>query len=69
MSRENKMLIVGIDKVKDAPQEKLNNARKGAEQVMAMLQARYGFTHINGSPLLDEQATRQHISESLNELV
>ncbi|MDE3248697.1 MAG: caspase family protein, partial [Bacteroidota bacterium] len=69
MSRGNKMLIIGIDKVKGAPHKDLSNARKGAEQVMSVLEAKYGFVNLGASPLLDEQATRQSIFQALDELV
>jgi formylglycine-generating enzyme len=65
-ARKNHLLIVGIDQYADTSIRKLNNACKDARDLVAILQADYGFLPEHTHELYDQDATRAKILEKLD---
>jgi formylglycine-generating enzyme required for sulfatase activity/uncharacterized caspase-like protein len=67
-ARNNHLLIVGIDQYADPAIRKLNNACKDARDLVAVLQADYGFKTDHIHQLYDQEATRANILDKLDEI-
>ncbi len=67
-ARNNHLLIVGIDQYADPAIRKLNNACKDARDLVAILQADYGFRTDHIHQLYDQEATRANILDKLDEI-
>jgi hypothetical protein len=64
---KNYLLVIGIDKYASWPS--LNNAVSDAEDVKEILTTKYNFDPINVTILLNEEATRYNIYESLRKYI
>ncbi|MCI4666807.1 MAG: SUMF1/EgtB/PvdO family nonheme iron enzyme [Bacteroidia bacterium] len=65
-NRQNHLLVIGIDAYEFQP--RLNNARRDAETMKAILLERYQFKAENLIELYDEAATRRNILKAFSEL-
>jgi len=67
MAGENRLLVIGIDEYSDTRYKRIHNAKRDVDRFTKVLQDRYGFT-LAQPPILDEDATRENITDALTNL-
>src|SRR5690348_5785002 len=72
LARQQRALVIGIDKYREtsrSPFPELDGCKNDALSMKILINARYNFSNENIKALYNEQATRENILKSLNELL